>query len=196
MREQISRFMYAKYKVKLNYQLYANKQLHKKSRYSEITFPADKNTPVEVDVEFDTVLKGNRQKLLDISFRCAVRMALWYSGYPFKEGHPKVLEEYSKYGLKDYKGMPEMGLDLHTYQCSECKKIWFLKEKKIPKSKDPVIRGYVTSCCRKPFEYNGLNHYDSDQLYKAFNALNNEKKGYKHGLMKSPQEKTNSFDLW
>lgn len=172
IREQLSRFLYKKYKLKLDYKLYGNKELKKERRYSKITFPSNKSDTVEIDVDYETVLKGNRQKLMDIAFRNAIRLGQWQTGKPYKEGHPVLDELMKKNGLKVYGQVCEMGMDLHTYQCSSCKKIYMLQVKKLPPSKNPVERGYVTNCCKQPFEYTGVNYYDNEELQKIYGHLN------------------------
>lgn len=193
IREQLSRYLYKHFKKKLEYKLYANKDLKKQRRFSKITFPESKTELVEVDVEYETVVKGRKQELLDIAFRSAIRIGMWQTGRPYKDGHPEVVRELEKAGLKNYGFVPEMGMDLHTYQCSKCKRIYALQEKKLPPSRNPVDKGYKTGCCKEPFEYTGVQYYDNEKLQEILLLIN--KKGNLHAKRseKSTSQSSNSF---
>lgn len=181
VREQLSRYLYKRFHIKVNYKLFGNKELKKERRFSKITFPINKKEPIEVDIEYGTLVKGRKQELLDIAFRNAVRIGMWYTGRPYKDGHPEVEYELKKAGLKLYGLVPEMGMDLHTYQCSECKRIYLLQEKKLPRTKNPVELGYKTGCCKAPFEYTGVQYYDNETLQKIYKTINSTGSGKLHG---------------
>lgn len=153
------------------FSLYYNKQIKKESRYSKVKLPSDaRKGKAEVDIDYETLLKGHKKDLVDIAFRCAVQIGQYYTGQPFEENQEAVKRLYSKHGVVDYNGLPEMGLDLHEYRCSECNKVWILQKKKLPKRKDPVQLGYKTGCCHAEFKYEGIKYYDNDKLQKVKRA--------------------------
>lgn len=194
IREQLSRYLYKKFKKKLEYKLYANKDLKKERRFSKITFPELKTDVVEIDVDYETVLKGRKQEMLDIAFRSAIRIGMWQTGRPYKDGHPEVVRELEKAGLKIYGLVPEMGMDLHTYQCSKCKRIYALQERKLPPTRNPVDLGYKTGCCKEPFEYTGINYYDNEKLQHILMLIT--KKGNMHGKRNATGKQTSNNFFW
>lgn len=196
IREQLSRYLYKRFKLKLNYKLYGNKELKKERRFSKITFPENKQDIIEIDIEYDTLFKGKKQELLDIAFRNSIRLGLWYTGRPYKDGHPEVESELLKVGLKTYGLVPEMGMDLHTYQCSECKKVYAMQVKKIPPSKNPVDKGFLTGCCKKEFEYAGLIFYDNNKLQTYLKIINKNSDKIIGKRNETGKQATNNSFFW
>lgn len=166
MRKQINLFLWQHYKVKVDFKLYANKELTKKRLYSETLFHEDRSKPIEVDIEYTILIKGKKQKILETAFREATRIGCYKLGRPYKNGASDFERELKKHGLPNYGGVSEMGKELHSYECSKCKQIWALKDKKMPKGKDPEQLGYLTGCCKEPFKYGGKKFYSNEVLQR------------------------------
>lgn len=161
-REQAERFLKYEYKIKYPIEVSGHKRIEKEGLYSRLLVKDGK--PYGIDISYDLLVKGNREKLLFATLREAVKVALWYKRLPYGEGTAEYENELKKYGLPSYGGLPHTGKDLHTYGCSECKKIYFLKEKMLPKSKDVTLQNVFTKCCKARFEYVGKIHYTNKQL--------------------------------
>lgn len=164
VREQLTRFLWQHYRVKVEMRVYANKELTKQRLYSRTVFHTDRNRPLEIDIEYTLMLGNNKKKILETAFREAVRIGLQRTGRQYTNGDKVFEAELRRHGLPSYGGVAEMGLELHAYQCTGCKKIWALKAKKMPKTKDPEQMGFMTTCCKLPFEYAGVKHYENEVL--------------------------------
>ena len=170
IQEQMRLFLWENFKDKPLLKVYANKELTKQRRYAKTTFGHSVHNPIEVDVEYTLLVSGKKQLLLETAFREAVRIGCKRSKRPYQDGNLNFENELKKHRLPTYGGVAEMGAELHRYECSGCRKVWALKEKKLPKSKDPEQLGYVTECCGKPFKYNGKKFYDNETLQKIKRA--------------------------
>lgn len=167
IKEQMKLFIWENFKDKPVIIIYANKELTKKRKYGKTTFGKSVHEPIEVDIEYTLLVNGKKQKMLETAFREALRIGLMRSKRPYQDGNPRFENELRKHNLPSYGGVAEMGAELHVYECSGCKKVWALKEKKLPKSKDPEHLGYVTECCKTPFRYGGKKNYDNDTLQRV-----------------------------
>lgn len=164
MREQISRFMHAKYRVSVEYNLYASKELGKYGKYSTLTLPKKYGQgAIEVGIDYETLMRGSQQDLIEQARRNAIRIARWYTGYQFLESDELIQRDFEKYGVTLYGEVAEKGLVLHEYRCSACKRVWILKKKRLPKRKNPIEQNIHTICCRVEFEY-AENYYTNRQL--------------------------------
>lgn len=164
MREQITRFMQAKFRVTMDYHLYTSKDLGKYGKYSTLTLPEKYGKgQIEVGIDYETLMTGSQQDLVEQARRNAIRMARWYLGYQFLESDELIQRDFEKYGVTMYGEVAEKGLVLHEYRCSHCKRVWILKKKRLPKRKNPIEQGLNTICCRVEFEYLE-NFYTNRQL--------------------------------
>ncbi|MFV1457332.1 hypothetical protein [Bacillus mycoides] len=164
-RVQIERFLQRHYKLTFRGDVFANKKLYREKRYAKTSFIGQGK--IEVDLDYQMLMEGKKDDMLHAALREAIRIALWYQGRDGREESEDFKNELKKHGLPIYSGLAESGLELHTYVCSECQKIWALKEKKLPPTKDPSqLPRMVTGCCRAPFEYTGKVLYSNEQLQK------------------------------
>lgn len=176
-REQIERFLLKYYRVKFNGKLYGDKSLSTKYKYSDSSF--DSNGFAKIFISTD-ILEGSGDKNKGLQLMAIQREAIKYAFHlqrmDYGEDSIEFKAELHRHGLPMYNGLPETGLDLHTYVCQECKKIWAVKLKKLPVRLDPTVTKlnkktgkYVlqrTSCCKAPFEYLGVKHYSNAELNK------------------------------
>lgn len=163
--EQMERFLWKNYKLTLQgIDVFIDRDTEFKRVMSKLEF--NKNDVVEGIVLSYYLLEKSKTKILEHAFHECVHYALYMRGLPFKDGSPTFENELKKHGLEETStgGLTEGWADLHTYVCSKCKKIKFLKTDKIPKSKDPEYNGYLTGCCHAPFSYRGKIRYTNKKL--------------------------------
>lgn len=170
IRVQFERFLWKYYKLKdMNIKFYLKKKLQKQYLYSRAIFPEEHNLEelIEIEYDFDLVSKKGNKSLLPFAFREAVRVGMWANKRPFVNGVPEFEAELRKYGLPAFGSVAETGMELNTYGCQKCKRIYILKENKLPKSKDPSQQADVkTGCCGEVFEYFGKKFYKNEDLQK------------------------------
>lgn len=166
-RVQIERFVWKNYRYRPQIRVYANKELKRNKSYSMTVFPSDKQRPIEVDIEYGLMSTGKKEMVLKTAFREAVRIGNYLMGRPYRNGMVEFEGELLRRGLPSYGGVAEMGMKLHSYVCSGCGKVWALKERKLPPTKDPEQRGYKTTCCKALFKYGGDKHYTNEELQRA-----------------------------
>lgn len=175
IRQQYERFLekhFHYFKKDINVKFFGNKELVKEHIFSKSTFPDDKVFgQVEIDVQYDTVVSGNKKKMLQIAFREAVRYAYWRQNKPYKDNHPEFEEKVNSYGLTDFGGVAQTGMEMHMYGCSKCRKMYILQPKKLPASKDPEQKGFLTVCCKAPFKYFGTKKFSNEKLQQIKNML-------------------------
>lgn len=169
--KQIALFLKKYYRLSVKLTVRTTRELKKRRMYSATVFPSHVHGEVSVEMEYGLMTKGRKQDILETAFREAVRIGLWRTGRPYVNNHPVFEKELKKYNLKSYGGVPEMGRELHTYSCKACKSIWGLKERKLPKSRDPSELGLKTKCCRDVFEYGGKIYYTNEQLQKVKRSI-------------------------
>ncbi|MCY8636559.1 hypothetical protein MOD96_01920 [Bacillus sp. S17B2] len=165
MKVQIERFLKKNYRIQFRGKVFANKSLYKQHRYGVTTFKS--GGECEVDIAYDVASGSDKGFMLQTVFREAVRIGCALNGKRYLDGEDDYEKELSKYGLVSYGGLPERGLDLHTYSCSECKKVWILKKNKLSATKDPEQTGVLTGCCRAGFKYEGKVYYSNKDLQKV-----------------------------
>lgn len=168
-RVQMERFLEKYYKLKFRGEVFGNKRLFKENRLAKTTFK--ERGFFEIDVDYQLLMGGNKEKLLHAVLREAVRVVMWYQGKSTKDGSVEYDAELRKFGLPVYGGLSETGLKLHTYTCSGCGKVWSLQQRKLPASKDPSVLNMVTGCCRENFEYTGQIEYTNSELQKIRELL-------------------------
>lgn len=165
-RLQIERFLQRNYKLTFRGNVYGNKTLYKEKKFAKTTFLP--SGVAEVDVDYKLLMEGKKEKLLHASLREAVRVALWYNRKDYRDVSPIFQEECRKYGLPVYGNIAETGLELHTYSCAECGKIWALRQNRIPANRDPSQNPiYKTACCEANFQYDGRVPYTNEQLQQV-----------------------------
>lgn len=161
-REQIERFLWHEYRIKYPIEVYGHKRIEGEGFFSKLEFKDGK--PSAIDISYNLLIGSKRERILLTSLREAVKIALWYRRKPYGEGDKEYETELKKYGLPRYGGLSQTGKELHTYSCSSCEKVFFLREKKLPKSKDVSEQNIYTSCCKAKFQYAGKIHYTNKQL--------------------------------
>lgn len=160
--EQAERFLKYEYGIKYNIEVYGHKKIEKQGKLSRLEMKNGK--PYAIDIAYSILKSGNREKILYAVLREAVKIANWYRRLPYKDGDLEYEQELKKYGLPSYGKVSQTGKELHTYQCEQCKKIYFLRVKKLPKSKDVSEQNVRTNCCKARFEYAGKIMYTNQQL--------------------------------
>ncbi|PGT89959.1 hypothetical protein [Bacillus thuringiensis] len=162
-RTQMERFLQKNYKLRFHGNVYGNKKLYKEKKYAKTTFLP--SGVAEVDMDYQLLMEGKKDQLLYACLREAVRIALWYSRQDYRDSSPVFQEECKKYGLPVYGNISEKGLELHTYSCAECGRVWALKKFKLPPTRDPSQNPqYKTGCCKAVFQYDGRVAYTNEQL--------------------------------
>ena len=169
VRTQLVRYLHTHFGIQTDFKFYANKQLKKKHKYIEVTFP-DRRTnkwgTIEVDVCYDLLAGGKKQLMLDCAFKEATRVGMWFRETPYQDGHPEFEQELKLRGLTGYNATAETGLELHQYGCSACKQLYILKAKKLSKSKCPEAKGLLSVCCHQPIVYMQTKFYKNEILQR------------------------------
>jgi len=168
LEEQVEKFLRHEYRIKYRVNVYGNKSLDKKGLFTQIIIENGK--PVGIDVNYKLLTSG-KERLLKETLREAVRIALWYMRRPYKDGSKEFEMELKRKGLPSYGGVSHKGKELHTYGCPECKRIYMLKERKLPKGKNPALQNIVTPCCEVRFSYEGKIFYNNEKLQKLARHL-------------------------
>lgn len=161
-REQAERFLKYEYRIQYPFEVLGDKQLEKSGYYSKLEFKNKK--PEAIILSYQLLLEGKKDKILLTVLREAIKIALWYQRKPYEENSEMYIHELNKYKLPVYGELAQTGKDLHTYACGNCEKIYFLRDKKLPKSKDVTLQNVRTSCCKERFIYKGKIHYSNKQL--------------------------------
>lgn len=169
LEEQVKNFLKYEYRIKYRIHVYGNKALEKEGYNAKTLFKRGK--PVGIDVDYNLLLKG-KETILKETLREAVRIALWHMKKPYKDGSKEYEVELKRRGLPSYGTVSHKGKELHTYICSECKKIYMLKDKKLPKGKDPAVQNIYTPCCNVRFSYEGKVFYNNKKLQRLANQMN------------------------
>lgn len=154
------------YRLKVEVKVFANKELKKEKRYSRTTFPKHEYGGVEVDIEYGLIRNGKKQQLLETAYREAIRIAIWKTRRGYRNGSRDYEIELRKYGIKSYGTVPEMGMELHTYSCEGCSKVWLLQAKKLPRTRDPEQLGLRSKCCGGLVKYSGKVFYENEKLQR------------------------------
>lgn len=170
LEEQVNKFLKHEYKIKYKIEVYGNKKIEKKGYFTRVVF--SKGKPVGIDVAYSLLDKG-KEKILKETLREAVRVALWYKKIPYTDGSKEFEMELKKKGLPRYGTVSHKGKELHTYGCSKCKKIYLLKDKKLPDKKNPALQNIVTPCCEERFAYEGKIFYNNEKLQRLARQLKN-----------------------
>ena len=163
LQEQVEKFLKYEYRINYKIDVFGNKKIEKEGYLTRTIFSRGK--PVGIDVAYSLLLKGKETMLKEV-LREAVRVALWHMRKPYGDGSGEFAKELKRKGLKYYGTVSHVGKELHTYVCSSCKKIYMLKERKLPNSKDPAIREIYTPCCEVRFAYEGKVFYNNEKLQK------------------------------
>lgn len=163
--EQMERFLWKHYRFVMDgLDVYVDRDSKYKRVMTELSF--NDNGVCDGFVISYYLLQKSKVKILEQVFHECIHYALYRKGKPYQDGHPVFEAELKNHGLEETStgGVQEGWDDLHTYVCSKCKRLKFLKKDKIPKSKDPVYNGYLTSCCHAPFLYKGKIRYTNKKL--------------------------------
>lgn len=163
--QQMERFLWKNYRYVMDgLDVYIDKDTKYKKVMTELSM--NDNGVCDGFVLSYYLLQKSKPKILEYVFHECIHYALYRQGKAYLDGQPTFEAELVKYGLEHTStgGVQEGWADLHTYICSKCKKIKFLKQEKIPKSKDPVYNEYLTSCCHAPFLYKGNVRYTNKKL--------------------------------
>lgn len=163
-REQIERFMKFQYGVAYRIEVYGNKTIEKEGYFSRIEFKGGK--PVAIDISYQLMARGKKEDILKAALREALKVVFWYRRKPYGETSSEYITELRRYNFPVYGKERQTGKDLHTYGCSACKRIYVLRERKLPQTKDITQHNLITKCCGKPFEYVGKVYYKGVDLYR------------------------------
>lgn len=168
IRTQVERFLWFKYKIKPELKFYVQKKLSKKYVYSTIKFPEQKllSETIELDYDYDFVLKKGNKALLPIAFRDAIRIAMWWTDRSYESGNPVYEAELRKHNIPSFGTVAETGKELHSYGCIKCKRVYMYKDAKLRKSQDPSQKNIKSGCCGELFEYFGVKFYNNETLQK------------------------------
>lgn len=167
---QIENWLKHKYGKPIQVEVYSSKELIKEHKYAKTVL--EKGKPPKIYIDYHLLRKGNRKELLYAGCREAVRIGLLAHGYKINELSPEFRGELKKHGLPDYGGLPETGLSLHTYSCSDCGTIYSLKQNKMPKSKTIAYnREVLTKCCEAIIKEDGKVLYSNEELQKYKHLL-------------------------
>lgn len=163
--EQMERFLWKNYKLTLEgVDVFIDRDTEYKRVMSKLEF--NENNEFEGIVISYYLLQQSKTKILERAFHECIHYALYKKGLPFQDGSPYFENELKKHGLEytSTGGLTEGWADLHTYTCTKCKKIKFMKKDRIPKSKCPEFNEYLTGCCRSKFKYKGKIRYSNKKL--------------------------------
>lgn len=169
LEEQVERFLKHEYRIRYKVNVYGHKKIEREGYYARTIF--EKGKPVGIDVSFQMLSKSGKETLLKVVLREAVRIALWNMRKPYRDGSKEYEIELRRKGLPSYGTVAHTGKELHTYSCSKCNRIYFLKERKLPKSKDPTIQEVHTACCKVRFMYKGKVKYTNKKLQRIVGEL-------------------------
>lgn len=163
--EQMERFLWKNYKLTLEG---VDVYIDRDTEYKRVMSKLELNDKEELEgiVLSYYLLQKSKTKILEQAFHECIHYALFKKGLPFKDGNPYFENELKVHGIENTStgGLAEGWADLHTYTCSKCKKIKFLKVDRIPKSKCPEFNEYLTGCCHAPFKYRGKIRYSNKKL--------------------------------
>lgn len=167
---QIENWISHYYGKKIQVEVIEDKQLFRENKYAKTVFVQGK--PPEVHIDYKLLLKGNKEKILYAACREAVRIGLLANGIKATDVSPEFRSELKKHGLPDYGGFPETGVDLYTYDCLKCGKVYALTPRKIPDSKSPAYKPNITTnCCQAMIHDSGKIFYTNLELQKMGNVL-------------------------
>lgn len=169
LEEQARRFLRHEYRINYKVEIHGHKKIESEGYYSRTIF--ERGKPIGIDVSYNVLASSGKETILKVTLREVVRIALWHMRKPYHDGSKEYEVELHKKGLPRYGTESHTGKELHTYTCSKCDRIYFLKDKKLPKSKDPTLQEVRSSCCGERFMYKGKVNYSNEKLQRIARGL-------------------------
>lgn len=164
VREQIERFMKYEYGVIYKIEVYGNKGIQREGYYSRVEFK--RGRPVAIDISYQLLNKGTREDILKAGLREALKVVMWYKRVPYTETSEQYNRELLKYNLPLYGDQRQTGQYKHVYGCEKCKKVYVMRDRVLPESRDITKKNVLTKCCNERFEYQGKLFYKGEELFK------------------------------
>lgn len=162
---QIENWLKNYYNAPIKVEVYASRDLYREGRLSKTVF--NKGNVPKVYIDQKILSKGNKKEMLFAGCREAVRIGLAYNKKPFSDTSKEFRFELKRHGLPDYGGLSETGINLYTYRCIQCKKIYAVRLRPLKQKEkeelcyNPLVR---TECCNHMIEDAGKIFYKNDEL--------------------------------